>query len=356
MPQDTVDTSKATIFQIEALASALEHRNFSGAALAMGFRDKHRLIKAIERLAENLGLQGLAGCIEDEPVLPLQLHGLQDAASRVRASLADFEREATALRNRVILIRCLAYPSMVSIFLAQAVRRLEQNDSPGSAANQVRFVHMESRNRADRGSAVMSSLHSRAVDVAVGPLQSNVAPKVSVEQLYAWKLVAAIHRDHPLWHERFHLAGEPHIDIEAVAQYPLLVSPRSHQTRDLLEEHHPAKSAFNFELESSNTEARVALGRFGSRVPLVASDAQEDPLYDREWPMVSIKQGRSWRTLGGTHALYWRTDLSETVSESVELFVRLTHDAASVLRERPGGRLVDGRERGRSALVTGESA
>lgn len=341
MSHDTVvDTSKATIFQIEALAFALEHRNFADAAADMGFRDKYRLIKAVERLADNLQLDGLVGRLDGAPILPVELSGLREAVRRVRGSLADFEREATALRTRTVILRCLAYPSMVSIFLAEAVRRLEIGEAPGVPRSRVHFVDMESRNRVDGGSAIMRALQSGLVDVAVGPRQRNIAHNVGCRPLYSWKMVAALHREHSLWAERFIVDEVPHIRLDSLAGYPLLVSPLSHQTRTLLEEHQGLGAGFDIELQSSNTEARVALGRFGRRVPLVATDALEDPLYDSEWPIVSVlTDDGSLLDLGDVHMLYWREDLSEIVEQSAKALLEHVYNAASVLRHRPGGAL-----------------
>jgi len=61
---------RATIFQLHALAAAARHGDYGVAAREMGVPDKHRLVKAVDRLGKNLGLSfHITGRVGDEPVV-----------------------------------------------------------------------------------------------------------------------------------------------------------------------------------------------------------------------------------------------------------------------------------------------
>lgn len=332
------DIARATLFQLQALTNALRHGSFAAAASELGLRDKHRLIKAVERLAENLQLEGLSKRIGDEPVPSIALRELEVPADHVLSALQEFQRAAEALGSRTVVVRCLTYPSMVTIFLARAVGRFEATRSD-DVRRWVRFVELESRNRREGGAAMLGALRSRLVDVTVGPTRRSASDNaVGQRVLYSWRLVAPIGASHPAREHLITVGGRQALPIDQIARFPLLLSPTGHESRDLLVDHEPV-GGYRVELETSNSQARAALGLGTDRVPIIASDSLTEREFDPTWPAIVVpaETGRAYTYVGSSHSIYWRKDLPSSVQPHIDDFVDVAVDAAVALRQRPGG-------------------
>jgi DNA-binding transcriptional LysR family regulator len=341
MNRVTPDAARTTLFQLKALVSAITHGNYADAADHLGVRDKHQLIKAVERLSENLDIAAIANRIGDDLVVPSELHDLELSASQVLGAIDEFQRTIATLKFRTIVVRCLTYPSMVTLFLADAIANFERGVPEQLVSREVRFVNLESTNRRQAGAAMLRPLMSREVDVAIAPTRAlpRDATTIGTRVLYRWEIVAAIHKAHPLLTRLKTVDGRECVDIADVARFPLLLSPTGHRSRDLLAEHEPV-SGFNIELESLNSRARAALGRSGIRVPLIASDALTDGEFESHWPALVARAVDETHTfLSDTHSIYWRTDLPGEVSAAVLDFVNDADRAATLLRDRRGGSL-----------------
>lgn len=326
------DASRTTLFQLEALAQAVHQRNVAKAAESMGIADKHRLIKAIDRLGDNVGLS-LSQRIGDETV---GLDRLAEAADKILIAWREFQEAADVLGTRPVLIRCQALPSMVYIFLSAAVAAFEDRHRPDDTSESlasVRFFELESGHRDNLGASLLPALERRLVDLCIAPTAYRNDTDVPSTFLYSWRVVAAITSEHPLRERCYRRDGQWYVDLDAVAEFPVLVSPRGHWTRRMLEER-PPLGGFTIDLESTNSMARVALGSAGWRVPLIASDGVPDHMFDRTWPAVVRSDGKP---LTESFDVFWRNDLSGAVQERLDEFVEDVRVAAEVLRSRPGG-------------------
>jgi hypothetical protein len=341
MPRSGTESARTTLFQLEALTGALTFGSFEAAASQLDIRDKHRLIKAVNRLSGNLEIDVLSNRMGDELVIPQASVVLKDAAQRLLRSLLDFETTVSLIQSKPIVVRCMAYPSMVTIFLANAVSRVEEEVAHPEQVPVVRFLDLESRHRLDAGEEMLRPLLAGVADVVVGPtfIGSELPDDIEHRIIYGWRVIAAVGPSHPLrttHSTSFHNA--PAVRVEDVARYPLLLSPETHRSRDLLF-HSERTLHFDIALESSNSQARVALGRRGLRVPLIASDALTDAEYDGDWPAVLAEDTDGQvGCLQDSHSIYWRTrGLPEPVASEIERFVEAAYEEASGLRQRPGG-------------------
>lgn len=320
---------RVTIQQLRTLAEVIERGSFSSAAASLGLHDTHQALRTINRLAENLGISSLAPRDGDELHLHPDLRQLDHIAVDALALISRLEAATARLADHTILLRCLTYPSLVVQLVAHAIAEFEARSS-GGFSRQVRLPDLESRNRRVAGSSIMRPLMSGAVDVVIGPTKPiPTESPVKTRELFRWNVVAAVGEGHPL-----RARGGPTVEVADVARYPVLISPRGHQTRSLLDAAAPT-SGFRVELESSNSEARVALGRCGLRVPLVANDAIAGPAFDRDWPIVTS----NGLPLSGTHCVAWRIDLPIEEQQALAEFVELVWVSAASLRKRPGGSL-----------------
>jgi DNA-binding transcriptional LysR family regulator len=338
---------RATIFQLRSLAEAVKFGDYGRAASEMGIPDKHRLIKAVERLNQNLGIElgpDLSQRVGDEPVVP------EDVRKTVDEFLAAYDELAKAIdlrTGRAVLIRALAFPVMITNFMADAVSRFENR---ADVQAEIRFTEMDVRYRLNGTAGVLSHLASRHVDVAVGPSPDAVDSErvaatlkkrqISQTALYRWRLTAAVHKHHPVLDDPIKLPdGTFGIDVARLRSYPLLTSPRGHHSRDLLALFQPLDQIYDIELETPETEARVALGRTTDRVPLIASDAPAT--YEAHWlPVVAWDKTDGYVTIGGEHSVYWRTDITNRIIKGfLCAFVQDVYDSADLLRARPGGAL-----------------
>ena len=330
---DTGGTPRTTLFQLEALASAVRHRSYAAAAAEMGIADKHRLIRAVERLAEHVGLDVAANRVDDEP---FGLEPLVDSAQQILAAVHEFERAAALLNEQPVLLRCIALPSMVYIFLARAVAEYEaaMASDPTEPDVSIRFVELDSRYRKGGGSHMLEQLVAGVADLAIVPTTSgDPGPNLEKRHLYDWRLVAAVPPSHPVLSKKTTANGESALPVEALVGYPLLVSPAGHRSHEMLFEHEPPQG-LTIELATTNSMARAALGGSGTRVPIVASDAIPQADFRNDWPAITV--GGRYLTSG--HDLYWRKDLPELVQAALDAFALWTFDAAEILRRRPGGR------------------
>ena len=338
---------RATIFQLRALAEAVKFGDYGRAASEMGIPDKHRLIKAVERLNQNLGIDigpDLTQRVGDEPVVSTDVRDTVDAFLTAHDDLA----KAIDLRTgRPVLIRSLAFPVMITNFMAAAVSRFE---SRPDVQAEIRFSEMDVRFRLNGTAGVLSPLASRHVDVAVGPSpdpadSDRVVATLNKRQvrrvpLYSWRLVAAVHENHSLLENPIELPDGSHgIEIDRLRNFSLLTSPRGHHSRDLLALFQPIDQTYDIQLETPETEARVALGRATDRVPLIASDAPAE--YESHWlPVAGWDKNEGYIPIGGEHSVYWRTDITnENIKGFLCTFVRDIYEAAKPLRQRPGGGL-----------------
>ncbi|MEO7571261.1 MAG: LysR family transcriptional regulator [Acidimicrobiales bacterium] len=339
------DAGRTTLAQIEALTQAARLGSFAAAAAQLNVSDKHRLIRAVERLASNLHIEGLTSRDGDEPLLPAGMADLEGAGTRLLEAVTEFERATQVLSTHTIAVRCTTYPSMVTIFMAEATAVFEFTESNLPLRRRVHYVDLESVHRRSPGPSVIRPLVSGATDVAVGPTRdvSNI-DNIETRELYKWAVVVGVHADHPLREVSAQQGGLTAADL---ASWSLLVSPHGHVTRELLRGIEPS-TGFEIEMETSNTQARAALGRSGLRVPILAGDALTEEDHDLDWPMVlcTDRKGRILRTPDGdvipltdSHSVYWRSDRSAPLLVHVHAFVEEIYKCAERLRARQGGAL-----------------
>lgn len=332
MPGVPADLSRATIFQLEALVHTIRLGSYAAAASEMGISDKYRIIRAIERLSDNLQIPDLAAHVNDEPI---GLESLTAASERLLSAIHDLERGVSALNQRPITLRCAALPSMVFIFLADAVRTFESAHahSESDFIARIRFVDLESLYRRDAGRELLRQLASGLADVCIAPTLHATPDHVERRRIYSYRLIAAIDPVHPLRQACVEFEEHPAIPIGELTEYPLLVSPLGHRSRTLLIENDPA-GTLRIELESTNSMARAALGTGKQRVPIIASDALSEHDYDPTWPAILSRNGVP---LQDSHDIFWRTDLHNPFQLLLNDFVDIVHRSAKVLRNRPGG-------------------
>ena len=129
----------------------------------------------------------------------------------------------------------------------------------------------------------------------------------------------------------------PRIDVGALREFKLLTSPKGHLSRELLTSQETFEGEFDIELETGDTEARIALGRESERVPIVPSDA---PIhFEERWlVVVSENPNEGMGILGGEHSVYWRDDIENPdVRTLLTMFLDDVDRAAEPIRGRPGG-------------------
>jgi DNA-binding transcriptional LysR family regulator len=334
--EDRSAPGRITLFQLQVLASVIRYGDFARAAAELGVADKHRLIKAVERLSENLGAGDLHRRIGDQPV---GLRSLGAEADELLGAIRRFELGAAELGGRPVQVRCTAYPMAITAFVASAVQRFEDQHHLAPVGRvAVSFTDLDEDNRREGGAGMLRSLNAGTSDVAVAPQPDREleSERIAHRPLYSWRLLAAVHPDHPLRHHvKPHRGdGTPTLSTAHLVDFPLLTSPIGHRSRDLLNLFEPLESGFTIELETRDTSARVSLGRRGRRVPIVAGDGVASEDYDNSWPALVDPEGN---LLAHVQEVFWRTDLPTEVQARVVEFVDLVHQEAAVMRQRVGG-------------------
>lgn len=234
----------------------------------------------------------------DPPALfervPLAEQGAQDASLRLTRNgehLLDRARDllaaATSLHDAPNgadgPLRLACYPAHIRRFVARLMATTGL-DLDVSESDDVL--------RAEGGSGMFNQLARRATDVVVAPRARDRAGIESVD-VYSWRLVA-------VFYGREFESREGQLDLAELEGRPLLLSPRGHSSRMLLDGAMTrAQVEMTVAFESSISEALLSLAEAGVGVAILPSDS------------VWKARGRYWRGLAGEdlrgwHALHWR--------------------------------------------------
>lgn len=327
----STEISRATLFQLAALAASLEHGSFEQAAARLGVSDKHQIFRAVERAAQHLKLAGLAERIQDEPGTLADVAELGGAATDLLGALTRLHEIAESVNSTVHHVRTLAYPMMLVCFLADAAAEFIDAGLPAGHTRKVVLPDLESHHRRDQGASLLTPLLNGEADVLIGPARRLPGhPTIRSDELYSWRVVAATRADHPLRDLAVVRNGALSVTLDEVAEFPLYLAPVGHQTREMVDGAAPA-IGLRIELETSNSQARAAFAQVGLAVALLASDALGDSDHDRSWPVVVGPDGGP---LGASHAIYWRADRPERSQVHIDEFVTLVRKHAAKLSAR----------------------
>lgn len=349
--------SEITLWQLQVLLKAAELERqvrlpnsspptLSDVASAMRV-SRQQIVGALARLEERV-----SGSLVEEldDGLKIRRADLVRRARKIADEFAQFEREAREDEGRWWL-RLDGYWAHLSAFLADAARDLER-DNP---AVYVELSPQFGETRSVGGAGLARRVEHGEIDLTVAPSDSAVGDGVGKLLTHRSLLLAAVSAEHELASSE--PGGELDVDRLLDGDFPLLVSPRGHTTRDLLDSREGRGSRFNVEVTGPEPAALVAF-QSGRRVPIVASDSIFPPHIagDRNvgwaipshWPAL-VSQGK---LLGTQYAIFYRTFLPKEqrseygstrfVPENVgDWLDRLAREAQSFAAERLGPRTAE---------------
>ncbi len=308
-----------TPWQLRVLLEAAElaTKAREGSQKPIGFSDvaarlevsRQQVVGAIERLEKNVGVRLLE---ERDDGLFVARPDLIRTARKLLDEFEQFDREAREGTGRWWL-RLDGYWAHLAAFLAEAATSVEEIHPEVRVELSPRFGEA----RSTGGAGLASHVEHGEIDLVVAPAGSPPSEHVRVAPTHKSILLAAIGPEHDLYTE----AEAPVIEIGRmqVEGFPLLVSPKGHMSRDLLDRFQGAVGAYRVEVAGPEPAALVAFGG-RRRVPVIASDSilpagipganSDDPWsIPKHWPALVDRRGR---LLGREYAIYHRQHLVKT--------------------------------------------
>jgi DNA-binding transcriptional LysR family regulator len=293
MARNEKESAWATFWQLQAFLTACQSESWSEAEARLGV-DKYRIVKAVDRLSDKLGVEKLVVDLKGRPHVSNHAGRLAKQAEEILDAYRILQRKAGSRSGRDFWIRCDAYWAHMKHFLSKAIGDFEEANSDVQIELRPGF----GAQRNIGGVGLVADLLARSVDFVVAPYHGNPDRGIESRFLYRWALVAAVHDRHPLLHR---VDTQGRLKVSELAGYHILTSPPGHRTRALLELHQSVTTRFSIEAAGPEPSALVALGEWSERVPVIASDSVVE--WGPHWPILISADERA---LGGEYYAYWR--------------------------------------------------
>ena len=315
-----------TFRELQSFLRVVELGSYTATAQALG-TSPARVWQSVESLESKLGFAaktlmrpaGQGGKIVPTPVGRFVAAAAEEA---MEAMIALRDQASAAHRGERLELRLASYPAHVEQFLAGALAsfRVMFPDVP------VKLHGLTDEARRSGGLNLLAELAAGRVDLAIAPSRDESGSRLVQYPLYSWQLMAG-----------FVTRRTESVSIEELRGQPVLLSPRGFRSRRMFEE---ACTRSGFEprvyVDSSNTEALIALGAAGLGVPIIPSDA-----INRATSLTWVPVGdvdNEW--LGGSYSvftLHRGASESEREGSSQDLLEQLTLEviaSAEPLRSR----------------------
>ncbi|HET6949612.1 MAG TPA: LysR family transcriptional regulator substrate-binding protein [Acidimicrobiales bacterium] len=321
MPQNQQDVDYPGLWSLHVLASAArEGESWDDITARLGMRSKHQVLRTVRRLEQRIGVRGLLIDAGDRPVIPPHHHRFVEEISAMLATWA-IARDRAAASARTYLVRVDGYWSHVENFAARVFGTFLPQGPVAGDRVRIELAPAFGRGRDEGGAGLVDDLRRGKVDLVIAPDDRTAAADnghdaagavIRSVPLYRWALLAAVRPGHPLAGRE---AGST-VDADDLVGHELLVSPRGHRTRDLLDLTRDVERRFVIAATSPEPGALIALAHHSDRVAVVASDSallvgpwtQEtaDPgalaALPRHWPALTV----DGKVLGGGYRAYYR--------------------------------------------------
>jgi DNA-binding transcriptional LysR family regulator len=252
------ELDEPTIVQLRALTRLSEG---SYGAVASDRSDRSALWQAISRFERSINAERRVGLprirlvreggqalTEQGEILAIAAKTVVQAADSFHGSLLDVLHEPNEL-----MLAC--YPAQAPLVGFLQTRK-------GDEFPAIQLVDIDDGFRDDAGEDLLDRLRKGQIDITIAPSSADLKTLKST-YLYSWNL-AVISRPGVI------PGDDEDVDIAKLGEYPLLVSPRGHATRELLES---AESTLNVKFESTSVDALVGLAATGFGVAVVAGDS-----------------------------------------------------------------------------------
>lgn len=309
---------EATLWQLEVLANCVKASRhggtFSNVASDMGVT-RQQVVGALDRL-QAFFEHRLIEELEDRLVVVAP----EQAVGHLLAALdeyAQFARDAGGASTQW-WIRVDGYWAHLTLFLADAIARLERTHPSVRVELSAGFGAA----RAQGGAGLVGRVAKREVDLAIAPvprLHRELPTGVATLPSHRVVLFAAVREDHPILSGAERTSTERATNTLSVARLrdegvSLLLSPKGHFSRDLLDLYQTSTSRFKVEATGPEPSALVALGAQSDRVPVIASDSVlsretadgSSESVPSHWPALVNEKGE---LLARDYAVYYRTHI-----------------------------------------------
>lgn len=303
MARNVRESSAATLWQLEVFVAAVELGEWGLVEQRLGV-DRYRCRKVVDRLADRLGVEKLLPRVADRFVITDRDREL---ARDARHILETYEQMRTEVGGgeRVIVIRFAAYPAQLKRFAAQAVGEFE-----GKHPNvRIELHDLEGKRRRGGGVRSTTQIRDRELDMAIAAsgLGEEIPTGVAFADLYGWRLIAATSTQDPLLDAAQRgSVNEMLLEVSELAGRKLLVAPKGHRSRDMLDLYAEQDPPWEIVGESEDPEVLVRIATFSDRVAVVPSDSVPD--VDPAWPTLVAREHGA---LGGKYRVLWRDSESD---------------------------------------------
>lgn len=287
------DEKEATIWQLKVLVESAvcaqrEGRpsNFSVVASALGV-SRQQVVGAIERLS------AIAGCelvVEEADRLYVANEKLVNRARSIIEDYRQFERDFEEGRG-LWWLRLDGYWAHLTLFMADAIRAFEDRHD----RVRVELSGDFGTARLHGGAGLVAKLERGEADLVTAPhIGRSIREDIDERPSHRVLLVAALHEQDGRLCDRSTLEQSTNtIEVTRLLDdnWSLLLSPKGHFSRDLLDLHQGPGRRFRVEVEGPEPDALVALAGSRDRVAIVASDSVLGPSdhggLPRHWPALA---------------------------------------------------------------------
>lgn len=292
------ESATATLWQLEVFVAAVELQDWVLVEQRLGV-DRYRCRKAVDRLAAGLGVDKLLPRLGDRFVITDRERNLARDARQLLDSYENIRTDAGS-SERSVVIRFAAYPAQLKLFAAQAVGEFEASN------RNVRIELNDLEGRRRRGGGVRSTtqIRDRELDMVIAACDFGEATPsgMNAADLYGWRLIAAARDGDPTQRSAVAVSRrERLLDVKDLAGRKLLVAPKGHRSRDMLDLFGEQDPPWEIVAESENPEVLISLATFSDKVAVVPSDSV--PSLNGSWPTLVAKDHGA---LGGKYRVLWR--------------------------------------------------
>ncbi|MGH7866149.1 MAG: hypothetical protein ACREP9_00630, partial [Candidatus Dormibacteraceae bacterium] len=220
----------ATLWQLEVLAAVVELEDWGLVEQRLGV-SRYRCRRALDRLAERLGVEKLVSRMDDRLIISPRDRSLAEKAKKVLSAYQELS-ETSGVSERSVILRFAAYPAHLKRFAARALGDLERSMSNV----QVELQDLEGRRRRGGGVTSATQLRERAVDmvIATSNFDEAVPNGLVAKDLYGWRLMAVSSTENSIAHSSSRRVCQI-LSVNELRGRRLLVAPKGHRSRDLLD-------------------------------------------------------------------------------------------------------------------------
>lgn len=261
-----------SLAQLRALVAFTNSKSMTAAADSIGVK-RSTLWAQLHRFQEEIELE-LSEQLTREQVRPSAMaHLLKEPAERILKIAEELERLVTESAHGVLkgTLTIASYPAPVARFAARAASQFQVGENSKWGRISVRYEGLDDRFRESGGDYLITLLLDGAADIAIAPATSTRrAPRLESVPLYKAHLCA---------YDPSHIAlkSPGPLEISNLEHVPLLVAPRTSQSRRLLVELLRADGCFpDVFVESPSVEALRGLADAGHGIAILPCDALDD--------------------------------------------------------------------------------